>query len=114
MACDNDVIARGQRVLASGGGECGLQSAADAIPGHALPSFFVIVKPKRAPTTPAHLAGGRSRISMRNAGVDERRPPRTARNSARTLRVCRIGISASRCGGKLTYRRPQQNVLACI
>jgi hypothetical protein len=34
MTCDNDVIARGQCVLASGGGECGLQSAADAIPGH--------------------------------------------------------------------------------
>ena len=34
MACDNDVIAGGAGVLAGAGGECGLQSAADAIPGH--------------------------------------------------------------------------------
>lgn len=60
----------------------------------ALPSFFVTVNPKRGPL-PCFGVGDRSRISIRKAGVDERRPPRTARNSARALRVGRIGIIAS-------------------
>jgi len=54
----------------------------------------VIVNPKRGPS-PCPGIIGRSRISIRNAGVDERRPPRTARNSVRALRVGRIGIIAS-------------------
>lgn len=62
-----------------------------------MPIFFVIVKPKRA--VPPFSVAGRSRTSIRNAGVEERRPPRTARNSGRDLRVCRVGIRASRTDG---------------
>jgi hypothetical protein len=59
-----------------------------------LPSFLVTVKPKRGPS-PAFGTVDLARISIKKAGVDERRPPRTARNSARVLRVGRIGITAS-------------------
>ena len=69
-----------------------------------------MVKPKRA--VPPLSAAGRSRTSIRNAGVEERRPPRTARNCGRDLRVCRIGIRASRADGspKLAGNRDKMRV----
>ena len=59
-----------------------------------MPIFFVIVNPKRGPAAGLSL-GPRERISTKNEGVDARLPPRTARNSARALRVGKTGISAS-------------------
>ncbi len=51
----------------------------------ALPSFLVTVNPKRAAF--AVESAGRSRASIKKAGVETRLPPRTARKSARFLRV---------------------------
>jgi hypothetical protein len=77
----------------------------------ALPIFLVIVKPKRA--VPPFSAVDRSRTSIRNAGVEDRRPPRTARNSGRDLRVGSIGIRTSRADGHSRRSGSRDKMRAC-
>lgn len=64
------------------------------------------VKPKRAPvgSIAADPSDRRLRASIRHEGTDARTPPRTARNSARTLRV--VGREMARVLREMRLRGP--------